>query len=90
MIKHLFFLFAFLVPSLFWSADLNVTIIHGDASVYGNMLKKLEANATKSDEHSLEKTLLVKLIQLSRTKPEKRDSIGSPKHQDAYGQLFLR
>jgi len=59
----------FLLLSPLFAADLNVTIVQGDAKVYQNLLTAVTKNHKNDNESNLQKTLLVKLLDISQQKP---------------------
>ncbi len=69
-------------------ADLNNTIIHGNATVYNTLYKKLASVKESSDEISLQKTLLTKLIKITKTPKQADINISSPANQKEYLNLF--
>ncbi len=76
------------LPSLLFSADLNSTIITGNTQVYTSLYKKLSHLKKTTDEISLQKTLLNKLIKLKRTIQPKEHNLPTPTDQKSYLQLF--
>ncbi len=81
-------LFLFFLPSLLFGADFNSTIIHGNTKVYSALYQKLSTLKQKSDEISLQKTLLHKLIGLENTKTPKEQNLATPTNQKSYLHLF--
>ena len=75
-----------LLPSM--GADLNSTIIHGNATVYNALYKKLASVKESSDEISLQKTLLTKLIKIAKIPKQVDINISSPANQKEYLNLF--
>jgi len=86
---NVFLLYVLIVSTLLFGADLNTTIVNGDKSTYVALYKQLLADKKRSDEVSLQKTLLNKLIKLSELqKPLPQKSVTLPNDRDAYLHLF--
>ena len=63
-------------------------ILGGDTAFYQKMLRGLELQQMESDESRLQKTLLHKLLQLSRPAEEKKSPLIEPREQYSYRKLF--
>jgi len=80
-----------LMHSMLFAADLNTTIIHGNSKLYHSLLQTLEKSLEADDESSLQKTLLIKLIQISdNNTTKKQEKITIPTDQKSYRELFSR
>ena len=71
-----------------FSADLNTTLVNGDAKLYMTIYQKISSESNKSDEISLQKTLLEKLIKLSKTSSFKERNITIVSDKNSYLNLF--
>ena len=76
-------LFAFFV----YGADFNATIIDGDKNVYNQLLTQIKKSGATSDEITLQKALLYKLINLSNTTAPKPFSPQEPSNEKEYRKL---
>jgi len=79
-----------LLEGLLWGAVPRQEIINGDAAFYQKMLTKLEQYQNKSDEADLQKTLLTRLLQLSRPATPESKAVTLPQNTEEYRDLFAR
>ncbi len=71
-----------------YAIDINMTIVKGDAQQFEKLLYQINLSEKKSDEVSLQKTLLYKLINLSSAKQEEKLDFDLPKNSKRYRELF--
>ena len=88
MIKTKVWLWLYVMGTLLYSADFNTTILHGNQQTYTALYQKLLKSKQESDEISLQKTLLSKLIKLSQSPLPKEQNITTPANQNDYLNLF--
>lgn len=69
------------------AADINSTILGGDAKVYEKILSKLKKDRTASDEKALQEALLYKLINISKAPRPQSLHFTTPKNEKEYRSL---
>ena len=84
----LLFLISF-IPHILFSADLNSTIVDGNATIYQGLLKNLDTDKNLTEEMSLEKTLLHKLLTLKEHNIYVPKKLAAAKNMDDYRNLFF-
>jgi len=87
MIK-IFYLFLFSL--CLYAADINSTFLNANIKTYKTLYKELSKEKNITSEQNLQKTLLYKLITLSKNKVKNEQNITSPKNQKEYEELFKR
>jgi len=87
MIK-IFYLFLFSL--CLHAGDINFTFLNANIKTYKTLYKDLSKEKNITSEQNLQKTLLYKLITLSKNKVKNEQNITSPKNQKEYEELFKR
>ncbi len=82
----LFSLFLFCIS--LYSLDINPKLLNADIKTYKALLENISKEKNTTSEQSLQKTLLYKLIDLSKTNILSEQNISSPKTQEDYSLLF--
>ncbi len=71
-------------------ADLNATIVNGDAEVYKRLLSQISLAKKKDERIIMQEMLAKKLIDLSGNTTQREIVINVPANPDQYGRLFLQ
>ncbi|WP_456453368.1 mechanosensitive ion channel domain-containing protein [Hydrogenimonas sp.] len=79
-----------LLFSFSFAADVNTTLARGNVKTYEILLATLKQSSVKSDEKALQKALLYKLINLSRSKPFALPPLTTPNDEKEYRELVTR
>jgi hypothetical protein len=87
MIRKATILTLIFLQTLLFSFDINKTILNGDSKFYMEMQKKLDKNISQ-DELNLQKSLLIKLAELSKPYKEQNLTIKYPTNEDEYLKGF--
>jgi potassium efflux system protein len=85
--KSLFLFCAFV--SVLLSADINDTIVDGNATVYQSLLQQISKENNQSEDTVLAKTLLEQLVKSDNFALFKAKKIDMPKDSEGYRKLFL-
>ncbi len=88
MIRATLFLFILLLHPALWASDINKTISNGDQAFYGKLLHGLEKNKHPSEEITLQKNLLHRLINLNSKLKSDPVEFTVPKDRASYSKLF--
>ncbi len=78
----------FILSPLLRSADLNTTIVNGNAKIFNTLYQKLSDLKQSGDEINLQKALLTQLITLSQQKISNEQNLTTAEDQKHYLQLF--
>ena len=73
-----------------YAADINTTIINGDAKIYESILADIKKSKSLSDEKTLQETLLYKLINITKAPNPKPLIPKQPKNEQEYRQLLAQ
>lgn len=82
------FLLLLLLHTSIIAADVNATIAEGNRDYYEKLLYQVNQSDQKSDELSLQKTLLYKLINLLSAEVDKTIDLVIPKDVQSYHEVF--
>ena len=80
----------FLLPLALYSLDINPKLLNADIKTYKTILDSISKEKNTTSEQSLQKTLLYKLIDLSKKTAFSEQNTSSPKTQKDYSLLFER